>query len=115
MLELERGVRDGRRLWEKLGAGSSYKIDFRTDFPAEGAIPDLVFFGSSLQYFPDYGAVIDQTVATGADYILFSNSLIGDIKTHCSLQVNINGTGMAVWKINLDEFLDRFKDKYRLI
>jgi putative methyltransferase (TIGR04325 family) len=116
VLELDRCVQDGRKIWAALeGHNPPYKIDFCTDLPTQAAGIDLVYFGSSLQYFGDYEDVINRAIAIGPEYFLFFNSFVGDVKTHCTLQVNVHGTGLPFRKINLDEFLTLFKEKYRLI
>src|SRR6185312_11098142 len=116
VLELEKCVQDGRKIWAALGDhGPLYNINFCTELPAQGTEIDLVYFGSSLQYFDDYKDVISRVIAIGPEYFLFFNSFVGSVKTHCTLQVNVDGTGLPFRKINLDEFLALFKEKYRLI
>ena len=69
---------------------------------------DLVYFGSSLQYFEDWKAMIHMAVSSNPKYILISDTTVGDIETFVCAQVNDTRTVIPRWVFGIAELDELF-------
>jgi len=58
--------------------------EFHTDIPQRHF--DLVYFGSSLQYFEDWGDIIQRSASSGAKYILFGKTPVSPKQSYVMIQ-----------------------------
>lgn len=58
---------------------------------------DLVYFGSSIQYFNDYKSILRECVQLNPRYIVISDSTFSNSKTFCTLQKNMSKRVIPRW------------------
>ena len=67
---------------------------------------DIVYLGSSLQYFPDYKSILLTLVSKNPRYILITDNFITkNHKAYVTVQVNMSPRNMACWIFNFDEIV----------
>lgn len=77
---------------------------------------DLVYFGSSLQYFEDYQKTISQTLANSPQMVLIADTPVGELETFVTCQVNMKNRKIPRWIFALSEIDEIFNSaKYELI
>ena len=69
---------------------------------------DLVYFGSSLQYFEDWKAIITMALISNPKYVLISDTTVGDVPTFVCAQVNDPRIVIPRWVFNIDDLDDLF-------
>jgi len=81
------------------------QIHFAAKLPAPGVRFDIVYLNSSLQYIEDYPGLIRQLVAYAPSYFLFVRLSAGANPTYATAQVNVRGSKIPYWFINLSEIV----------
>jgi len=81
------------------------EIAFRSDIGNEP--PDVLFVKSVMQYFEDYGAMLDRLFATGARRIVFEKFSGVTSRTYATVQLNVYDSQIPYWFIALDEVIER--------
>jgi len=77
---------------------------------------DIVNFGSSLQYFPNYSETLTSCAQYQADYIVISDTPMGPAETFVCAQVNMADRTIPRWVFNLEEITSTMRDNgYQLI
>ena len=80
------------------------EISFETALPDAGSF-DLVHSGSALQYIEDWRGLLTRLAGYGASSLLFSDAMVGTIKTYVSTQLYY-GAAIPTWFWSIDEFID---------
>lgn len=68
--------------------------------------PDIVYFGSSLQYFNDYKNILLTAVGFQPRFIIISDTPMGDIETFTCAQVNMPGIVIPRWVFSKSEIFN---------
>jgi putative methyltransferase (TIGR04325 family) len=77
---------------------------------------DVVYFGSSLQYFEDYRKTLLLTLASSPQIVLIADTPVGNLETFVTCQVNMKNRKIPRWVFSISEIKEIFKDKeYELI
>ena len=103
IIELDKTVRVGMGIFQDVK-----ELNF---FTLNSYLPsnyDLVYFGSSLQYFEDWKSIIELALNTHPKYILISDTTMGDIGTFVCAQVNMPGIVIPRWVFNIQELVNLF-------
>ena len=66
-------------------------------------IPDIIYFGSSLQYFNDYPKILSEALSLQSRFIVISDTPMGSTNTFACAQVNMPGIVIPRWVFNQDE------------
>jgi putative methyltransferase (TIGR04325 family) len=78
--------------------------------------PDVVYFGSSLQYFNEYNSILLTAVDFQPRFIIISDTPMGDIKSFACAQVNMPGIVIPRWVFNKSEIFSLLESEgYRVI
>jgi len=76
---------------------------------------DLLYSSSALQYVTNWKKTIIKFAKTNSDFILLSDTFVGDIPSYISLQ-NYYGSKIPHWFINFKEFNEIFMNNgYKLV
>jgi len=77
---------------------------------------DVIYFGSSLQYFEDFNQVLDQAASLKSKYIVITDTPMGHFKTFVCAQVNMKGNVIPRLVFSLEELTEKLsKQGYKLI
>jgi putative methyltransferase (TIGR04325 family) len=77
---------------------------------------DIVYFGSSLQYFPDYKLTLLSVIAKEPKYIFLTDNFMGNHSTYVTTQINMTGRKMAYWIFEFEEIVNFLNEnKYSLV
>jgi putative methyltransferase (TIGR04325 family) len=68
-------------------------------------VPNIVYFGSSLQYFNDYKKILSEAMSYMALFIVVSDTPMGNIDTFACAQVNMSGIVIPRWVFNQNEII----------
>lgn len=79
------------------------EIKFCESLDEVDIVPNVVYFGSSLQYFNDYKKVLSQAMSYQPHFIVISDTPMGDIDTFACAQVNMPGIVIPRWVFNQNE------------
>lgn len=96
IIELEKTVEVGKELFK-----NDHNLNF---FSFSTHIPnkyDLVYFGSSLQYFEDWKEIIKTVLISEPKYVLISDTTVGEVPTFVCAQVNDPRTIIPRWVFNI--------------
>jgi hypothetical protein len=85
--------------------GDDKSIRFVSGVPGAGRDFRIVHVNSALQYIEDYRGLIRQLAAIGAEFVLFVNLSAGEVPTYETAQLNVSGSVLAYWFLNLDEVI----------
>lgn len=78
--------------------------------------PDIVYFGSSLQYFSEYRNILLTSVDFQPRFIVISDTTMGDIKTFTCAQVNMPGIVIPRWVFDKSEIISLLEsEEYEVI
>jgi putative methyltransferase (TIGR04325 family) len=77
-------------------------IQFVTELPSQSRF-DIVYLNSSLQYVEDYQHLIRQLAKYEPNYFLFVRLSAGDIATYATAQLNVRGSRIPYWFLNIKE------------
>jgi putative methyltransferase (TIGR04325 family) len=92
--------------------------DFKavSDFQELGEDYEVVYFGSSLQYFEDYRETLNSVSKLHPSFILISDTPIGHVKSFVTAQVNMEGRVIPRWVFSLLELQAHLETQgYRLV
>ena len=92
-------VENGIRLY-----GDDPEIEFVANFPDTNDAFDVVYLGSSIQYFPDFRKLIHEITQLNPAMIVVADSSFGIAETFVCKQVNMPGVVIPYLVINKDEF-----------
>ena len=77
---------------------------------------DIIYFGSSLQYFEDFNQVLDQVAGFKSKYIVITDTPMGNFQTFVCAQVNMKANVIPRLVFSLDQLTDILsKLGYKLI
>lgn len=105
VLELPSIAENGRRIFDKYS-----DISFVSTFPTEGAGFDVVYFGSSLQYFENFNEVLMNSASLEPEFIVIADTTMGPSQSFACAQVNMHGRAiprMVFSKLELIETLGK--------
>jgi putative methyltransferase (TIGR04325 family) len=94
-------VQNGKKLYEHVP-----NLAFVEDFPENRDYFDVVYFGSSIQYFSDYHELFINIASLNPKLIVIADSSFGIARTFASAQVNMPETiipFMVINKVELEE------------
>lgn len=99
---------------EKISSSFSNELFFIESFLSLN--PDIVLFGSSLQYFSDYTKILQDVFNTKPRYILLTDHPMSEkINTFVCAQVNMKDRVIPRYVFNLEEINDLFlRNSYQL-
>lgn len=81
------------------------KVQFHKSLPDVSDV-DIVYMSSVLQYIEDYTDLLRSLCAYQSRYFLFSKLSAGDIPTYASAQMNLPGSVIPYWFININELIN---------
>jgi putative methyltransferase (TIGR04325 family) len=84
VMELPETVARGRELFR-----DCKDISFIDAFPSPAAKFDVIYFGSSLQYFEDYRGILEQAMNLRPGLVAIADTTMGEGATFVAAQVNI--------------------------
>jgi putative methyltransferase (TIGR04325 family) len=64
---------------------------------------DIIYFGSSLQYFENYMLVLEKIIKLGARYIMISDTPMGEFETFVCAQVNMKDNVIPILVFSVEE------------
>jgi putative methyltransferase (TIGR04325 family) len=103
VLELPATAAQGRELFH------AYKdISFVDSLPGPDAHFDVVYFGSSLQYFEDYRGFLKRITDLKPEIVAISDTTMGDAAAFVAAQVNMAGRVIPRLVFNLPELVRFF-------
>jgi len=77
---------------------------------------DVVYFGSSLQYFENYKKTLLQTLESSPQIVFIADTPVGDLATFVTCQVNMKNRKIPRWVFSFSEIIEIFKgEEYELI
>jgi putative methyltransferase (TIGR04325 family) len=92
-------VQNGKKLY-----GHMEDIEFVDSLPEGRDCFDVIYFGSSFQYFPDYRELFAKIANLNPRLIVIADSSFGVSSTFACAQVNMPGTIIPYMMINKTEF-----------
>ncbi len=84
--------------------GDNPKIKFVAILPETNNAFDVVYLGSSIQYFPDFRRLMNDISKLNPTLIVIADSSFGISETFACKQVNMSGVVIPYLVINKDEF-----------
>lgn len=100
VIERDNICRLGRKLFDR-----DAQIRFCAELPADPGNIDIVYICSALQYVEDYRSLLSSLCAYRSKYILLAKTSAGDIPTYATAQLNIKGSAIPFWFINVNELV----------
>jgi len=85
--------------------GADSRVHFHSSLPEDLRGVDVVHISSALQYVEHYADVLRRLCAYRAQYVLFVKLSAGDTPTYATQQINLPGTTLAYWFINIREVI----------
>lgn len=70
--------------------------------------PDIIYFGSSLQYFQYYKRTLSDVFKFSPEYIVISDTPMAEVETFACAQVNMPGIVIPRWVFNQEEIISTF-------
>lgn len=110
ILELDFTVEVLRLIFEK-------EINFtaHTTLDRLFSTPEIIYFGSSLQYFENYKKILFDALKLSPEYVIISDTPMAEVETFACAQVNMPGIVIPRWVFNEDEIIATFKnDNYEI-
>jgi putative methyltransferase (TIGR04325 family) len=108
-------------LGETLALLNDYPIDF-SELTYSNTLsevrmnPQVIYFGSSLQYFADYTDILIQSQEMQPEFIVISDTPMGEIQSFVCAQVNMPDIVIPRWVFNEQEIISILrKDNYELV
>jgi len=106
VMELPETASRGRELFR------DYKgISFIDTFPGPAAKFDVIYFGSSLQYFEDYRGILEQAMNLNPGLVAVADTTMGEGPTFVAAQVNMANRVIPRMVFNLPEMVELFISK----
>ena len=85
-------------------------LSFTDVFPGAEARFDVVYFGSSLQYFEDYRGILGRVMGLQAGLVVIADTTMGDGPTFVAAQVNMANRVIPRMVFNLSELTAVFAE-----
>ncbi len=82
------------------------RIRFSARLPPRLPELDIVYLSSALQYVEDYGTLLKTLAGYEAEYFFLGKLSAGDIPTYATAQMNVPGTIIPYWFINVNEVIE---------
>lgn len=111
VVELPSIAENARKIFEKYP-----DISFVSTFPEKGTDFDIVYFGSSLQYFENYNEVLMNSASLEPEFMVIADTTMGPAQSFACAQVNMHGRvipRMVFYKPEMIETLGRLG--YKLV
>ena len=86
-------------------------ISFIDTFPGPDAKFDVIYFGSSLQYFEDYRGILGQAMDLNPGLVVIADTTMGEGATFIAAQVNMAHRVIPRMVFNLPEVVELFVSK----
>ena len=83
-------------------------LSFIDTFPGPGAKFDVIYFGSSLQYFEDYRGILGQAMDLNPGLVVIADTTMGEGATFVAAQVNMAHRVIPRMVFNLPEVVGMF-------
>jgi putative methyltransferase (TIGR04325 family) len=91
-------------------------ISFVDILPDDNEHFDVVYFGSSLQYFEDYRNMVQSVIDLHPEIIVIADTTMGEVATFVAAQVNMPGRVIPRLVFNLHEIVQLFaSNSYELL
>lgn len=100
IIETQRVCEVGRKFFK----GDEH-IHFHASLPKEISNVDVVYISSALQYIEDYRSLIQELSSFGPKYFFFDKLSAGNIPTYATCQINVKGSVIPYWFININEII----------
>ncbi len=111
ILEFPRTAIDAQRIYIE-----NPDLRYISNFDDVTFTPDVVYFGSSLQYFEKYQSVLERVAKLNPRYVVISDTPMGDMGTFVCAQVNMPQVVIPRWIFDRHEIVNIFaKLNYKLI
>lgn len=81
------------------------KVRFTSSFPQDRKGYDVIYFGSSLQYFENYIAVLQDSAALEPEFVVIADTTMGPAPAFVCAQVNMQGRVIPRMVFNRDELI----------
>ena len=98
IIELEKTVEVGKSIFK-----NNHDLNFFTLDTYSKNKYDLVYFGSSLQYFEDWKEIIKIAIASNPEFILITDTPVGAVPTFVCAQVNDPRAIIPRWVFNIED------------
>ena len=85
------------------------QIQFLPTIPEDYGEIDLVYASGAIQYAADYKSVMAQLCSYRPKHILLVKLSAGDIPTYVSGQLNVSGSIVPCWFLNINDFVGLMK------
>ena len=111
ILEFPRTAIDAKKMYLE-----NPDLEYISSFDDVTFTPDVVYFGSSLQYFEEYQSVLERVAELNPSYVVISDTPMGDMGTFVCAQVNMPQVVIPRWIFNRHEIVMIFaKLNYKLM
>jgi putative methyltransferase (TIGR04325 family) len=102
--DLTKTMNIGRDLFNNFPFKTNSFVKF-VDCASEAGKVDIVYFGSSLQYFSDYKSIILSIIENSPKYIFMTDNFMSESASYATLQVNMPNREIPYWIIGLNEIV----------
>jgi putative methyltransferase (TIGR04325 family) len=82
------------------------RIHFSAQLPPSLPELDIVYLSSALQYVEDYGTLLKTLAGYEAKHFFLGKLSAGDIPTYATAQMNVPGSVIPYWFINVTEVIE---------
>lgn len=103
VMELTETAKRGRELFRDCKG-----ISFTDMFPSPAVKFDVIYFGSSLQYFEDYRGILQQAINLSPELIAIADTTMGEGASFVAAQVNMSNRVIPRMVFNLHEVAELF-------
>ena len=98
IIEIEKTVEAGTSIFR-----NNHDLNFFTLDSYSNDKYDLVYFGSSLQYFENWREIIKIGLVSDPKFVLISDTTVGEVPTFVCAQVNDSRTIIPRWVFNIED------------
>lgn len=98
VIELERTVTACKEIFKEFP-----ELKFYSSLEDLGFNPDVIYFGSSLQYLKDWREILNFGSQCGASSVIISDTAMGPIETFVAAQVNMPGIVIPRYVFDINE------------
>ena len=81
------------------------EVNFYTSLESVNFEPDIVYFGSSLQYFSNYKSILLYAIGFSPQFIIISDTPMGKIDSFVSAQINMSEIVIPCWILSRYEIV----------
>lgn len=91
-------------------------LKFTSSMPTANSNFDVVYFGSSLQYFEDYTAVLFDSIKLSPEFVIIADTTMGTAPSFVCAQVNMPGRVIPRMVFNIGEIVEILDQRnYQLV